>query len=108
VATAILFGGILLGGQAKSYTERKYEELMSEDVINLQKLRELSWRGIPDRYRAVIWRLLLGYLPANRDRREATLSRKRREYAGILPMYFNIPPEERSVQEQVRKWGWWY
>ena len=48
-----------------------------------------------------VWRLLLGYLPANRDRREATLQRKRREYAEILPQYFNIPPEERTLQEQV-------
>jgi TBC1 domain family member 2 len=88
--------------QAKSYTERKFDELLAEDVVNLQKLRELSWGGIPERYRGTIWRLLLGYLPANRDRREGTLTRKRREYAEILPVYFNIAAEERSIQEQVR------
>jgi hypothetical protein len=85
---------------AKSYTERKFEELMAAEVVDLNKLREQSWGGIPDRYRGTIWRLLLGYLPANRDRREATLMRKRREYAEILPLYFNIAPEERTMQEQ--------
>ena len=84
----------------KSYTERKFEELMAAEVVDLNKLREQSWGGIPDRYRGTIWRLLLGYLPANRDRREATLKRKRREYAEILPLYFNIAPEERTMQEQ--------
>jgi len=85
---------------AKSYTERKFEELMAAEIVDLNKLREQSWGGIPDRYRGTIWRLLLGYLPANRDRREATLKRKRREYAEILPLYFNIAPEERTTQEQ--------
>ena len=85
---------------AKSYTERKFEELMAAEVVDLGKLRELSWGGIPDRHRGTIWRLLLGYLPANRDRREATQTRKRREYAEILPLYFNIAPEERTMQEQ--------
>lgn len=73
---------------------------MAAEVVDLNKLREQSWGGIPDRYRGTIWRLLLGYLPANRDRREATLMRKRREYAEILPLYFNIAPEERTMQEQ--------
>lgn len=90
------------GPQTKPYVERKFDELLAEDVMNLKRLRELSWGGIPERYRATIWRLLLGYLPANRDRREVTLKRKRKEYADMLPRYLNIPPEDRSIQEQVR------
>lgn len=55
--------------------------------------------------RGTVWRLLLGYLPAHRDRRPATLQRKRGEYAGILPQYFGISSEERTLQEQVWR-GW--
>lgn len=88
--------------QTKPYIERKFDELLAEEVVNLKRLRELSWGGIPERYRATIWRLLLGYLPANRDRREVTLKRKRREYSeAILPMYLHIAPEDRTLQEQV-------
>lgn len=40
--------------------------------------------------RAQCWKLLLGYLPANADRREATLQRKRKEYFDCIPQYYGI------------------
>lgn len=44
--------------------------------------------------------LLLGYLPTNRERRESSLRRKRREYSEAVPQYFDIPDEERTDEEQ--------
>ncbi|EWM26781.1 gtpase activating protein [Nannochloropsis gaditana] len=88
------------GRRALSYVDRKFDELMEAEVVDMALLREQSWGGIPDRHRGTVWRLLLGYLPAHRDRRAATLRRKRREYAEILPSYFNVPAEERTMQEQ--------
>lgn len=38
-------------------------------VVDLDALRELSWSGIPPDLRPTCWRLLLGYLPPNRERR---------------------------------------
>lgn len=43
-------------------------------------MRKLSWPGIPDELRPQVWKLLFEYLPANLDRRQATLERKRNEY----------------------------
>ncbi len=46
----------------------------------MEALRELSWSGIPPHLRSLCWRLLLGYLPPSRDRRQQILARKRQEY----------------------------
>jgi len=46
------------------------------------------------------WKLLLGYLPANADRREATLERKRKEYLDFIPQHFNIDDEQRTEYEK--------
>jgi hypothetical protein len=37
--------------------------------VDLEKLRELAWSGIPPQLRPMCWRLLLGYLPPNSERR---------------------------------------
>ena len=48
--------------------------------VDLEALRELAWSGVPAHLRSMCWRLLLGYLPPNSERRDAILARKRREY----------------------------
>lgn len=42
-----------------------------------------------------------GYLPVNQALRASTLERKRREYQDSITRYFNVPPTQRSEQEQV-------
>ncbi|CAM9421519.1 unnamed protein product [Phaeothamnion confervicola] len=83
-----------------SYREQKFAELLQADVVKLEQLRQLSWNGVPRRYRPMVWQLLVGYLPANRDRREEALRRKRREYRESVPQYFDIPDGNRTSQEQ--------
>lgn len=68
----------------------KFERLLSEPVIDLEALKELSWMGIPPHHRPVCWRLLLGYLPPSKDRQEHILLRKRREYQEMVPDYYDI------------------
>ncbi|CAK9028788.1 TBC1 domain family member 22B [Durusdinium trenchii] len=48
----------------------------------------------------MVWQLLLGYLPTRRERRDATLRRKRREYFDCLPMYYNNSDADRSEEDQ--------
>jgi hypothetical protein len=43
---------------------------------------------------------LLGYLPANASRRNATLLRKRAEYADAITQHYNIDDAMRTLQEQ--------
>jgi len=65
----------------------------------LEALKKLCWTGIPGEVRPQCWRLLLGYLPANADRRESTLQRKRKEYFDCIPQYYDIPEGDRTETE---------
>ncbi|KAJ4807813.1 TBC1 domain family member 22A [Rhynchospora pubera] len=77
----------------------KITQELSRPSVILEKLRELSWSGIPPYMRPNIWRLLLGYAPPNSDRREAVLSRKRLEYVECVSQYYDIPDTERTDEE---------
>ncbi|PKY02919.1 Ypt/Rab-specific GTPase-activating protein [Aspergillus campestris IBT 28561] len=58
----------------------KFKRLLQTSTVPLAELRNLAWSGVPDEVRAMTWQLLLGYLPANSERRISTLERKRKEY----------------------------
>ena len=58
----------------------KFKKILQASAINVSELREAAWSGLPPEVRAMSWQLLLGYLPANSERRVATLERKRKEY----------------------------
>lgn len=79
----------------------KFRKLLSAPNVNIEELRKLSWSGIPDELRPVAWRILLGYLPTNLDRREATLERKRKEYMDCVPQYFDNADKERDDYEKA-------
>lgn len=78
---------------------KNFTRVLGENVVDLEELRELAWSGCPPSLRADCWRLLLGYLPPNKDRRESMLARKRREYRDYLPQFYDIAPSERSEDE---------
>uniref|UniRef100_A0A5G2QQU2 TBC1 domain family member 22A n=1 Tax=Sus scrofa TaxID=9823 RepID=A0A5G2QQU2_PIG len=59
-----------------------------------EELRKLSWSGVPKPVRAVTWKLLSGYLPANVDRRPATLQRKQKEYFAFIDHYYDSRNDE--------------
>ncbi|XP_067913302.1 TBC1 domain family member 22B-like isoform X3 [Heterodontus francisci] len=62
--------------------------------MSSEELRKYSWSGVPREVRSVTWRLLSGYLPANMERREITLQRKREEYFGFIEQYYDSRNEE--------------
>ncbi|KAJ3081265.1 GTPase-activating protein, partial [Quaeritorhiza haematococci] len=66
----------------------KFKNLLEQPNIDLEHLRKLSWSGIPEEIRPTVWKLLMGYLPTNSDRREATLTRKRKEYEDYVAQSF--------------------
>ncbi len=71
-----------------------------KDSVDLEKLRELSWGGIPVEFRPLVWKLLLSYVPSHKDRRESMLQRKRAEYRDLLNQYYYIPDTDRGMKEQ--------
>ncbi|XP_055833690.1 GTPase-activating protein GYP1 [Solanum dulcamara] len=77
----------------------KFTKELSATTVILEKLRELSWNGIPSYLRPNIWRLLLGYAPPNSDRREGVLRRKRQDYLDCVAQYYDIPDIERTDEE---------
>ena len=58
----------------------KFSSAINRDLTDLADLRELAWRGCPPCYRPICWRLVTGLLPNARERRLATLQKKRNEY----------------------------
>ena len=92
--------GVQTGTGIKTpYKISKFATILEAENIDLNALRKVGWNGIPNEFRAMVWQLLLGYLPTNKSRRETTLSRKRKEYADSIPVYFDIADYERTVQE---------
>lgn len=84
----------------QSYREVQFDKVMAADVINMAELRKLAWNGIPNRHRAQAWKILLGYLPTNRSRREGSLQRKRSEYLDAVAQHYDIDDDSRMAQEQ--------
>ena len=75
-----------------TYRDKQWFDLMGdgttnppndEGVTDLESLKRLAWNGIPGRWRPEVWQLLLAYLPSDKKRRTAALTRKRREYAEV-------------------------
>uniref|UniRef100_D3Z994 TBC1 domain family, member 22a n=1 Tax=Rattus norvegicus TaxID=10116 RepID=D3Z994_RAT len=87
-----------LGGSALSKRETsrldKFKQLLAGPNTDLEELRKLSWSGIPKPVRPMTWKLLSGYLPANVDRRPATLQRKQKEYFAFIEHYYNSRNDE--------------
>lgn len=76
----------------------KFTKVISENVASLETLRNLSWNGVPSSQRATVWKLLLGYLTANKGQREEALARKRREYISSIPQFME---PEKSESEKL-------
>ncbi|KAF5905557.1 TBC1 domain family member 22B isoform X1, partial [Clarias magur] len=72
----------------------KFRQLLSSPNTDLDDLRKHSWSGIPREVRPITWRLLSGYLPANMERRELVLQRKREEYFGFIEQYYHSRTDE--------------
>ena len=62
--------------------------LLQQPVINLHRIREITWNGIPTRFRAEVWKLYLDYLPVNAAIRQTTLNHKRQDYFEFVDRVF--------------------
>ncbi|KAI8053934.1 rab-GTPase-TBC domain-containing protein [Syncephalis plumigaleata] len=66
----------------------KFRKILTEPNVDLRELRKLSWNGISEEVRPMAWQLMMGYLPCNLERREQTLTRKRKEYEECVAQAF--------------------
>lgn len=61
---------------------------------DMGELCQLSWSGIPVKVRAIVWRLLSGYLPVNLERRQGVLERKRADYWTLVRQFYDTELDE--------------
>lgn len=86
-----------IGGKAVEEVEQDLEDILSGPIIDMQELKKLVWRGIPDRFRAICWKLMMGYLPPDTRKHSATLQKR-------LALYktFSSKPEQVAEEAQIR------
>jgi hypothetical protein len=78
-----------------------FDRLFSGDLIDLPALAKVSWTGIPSLHRAECWRLLLDYVPPNRNRRWEVLNARRSEYQLNLKQLYYQEEKDRGDSEQA-------
>ncbi|KAH7293954.1 hypothetical protein KP509_28G049700 [Ceratopteris richardii] len=73
----------------------QFNSELSKKVISLAELQRLASQGIPDcgSIRAITWKLLLRYLPKNRDNWSIELEKKRAEYSSFKEELLVTPSE---------------
>ncbi|KAH9811440.1 hypothetical protein DFH28DRAFT_931879 [Melampsora americana] len=76
------------GECSRQRKEKKFLKCLTESLIEVGELRKLSWSGIPDNLRSIVWQILLDYLPAPAQRRVSVLARKRQEYSDAVRLAF--------------------
>lgn len=81
--------------------EQLFDSLISAQVIDLHKIRSISWAGVPKKFRARIWRLFLDYEPVNSSNRELTLDHKRNDYFDCLERVYS--PSQRRLWTNTQK-----
>lgn len=82
---------------------QKFQDILDSEAPDLEKLRSLSWKGIPTQVRPLVWKILSGYLPERKDRRRSVLDRKRDEYFGFVRQYYDNRSEDSMHQETYRQ-----
>lgn len=70
-------------------------------MIDLNQLKMIAWGGIPYKFRPLSWRLLLGYLPVAKSKREQQLARKREEYDRLVRQYYNDRSLDDGMWRQI-------
>ncbi|KAJ8455398.1 hypothetical protein OPV22_006545 [Ensete ventricosum] len=96
-------------GREVSWEKRSELEFeLSQKVINLDALRSIASCGhLAEEFRSIVWKLLLGYLPAEKDLWEGELANNRLRYAELKrelllnPSEFLIEEDETSNSSRV-------
>ncbi|KAF5301241.1 hypothetical protein FQR65_LT00941 [Abscondita terminalis] len=81
---------------------KEFDNILNKDVIDLGDLRKLSFTGIPDDQgkRAICWRLLLNYLPADKSTWSTHLKTKRDLYMQFIDEMI-VTPGSKEVDGDV-------
>lgn len=70
-------------------------------MTDLNQLRTIAWNGIINEERPLVWKLLLGYVPAIRAKREVALQHKQAEYQHLVEQYYYNRQENDDIYRQI-------
>ncbi|PIA42456.1 hypothetical protein AQUCO_02000121v1 [Aquilegia coerulea] len=78
------------------------EFLLSREVINIEQLQSVASLGLPNEggLRSMVWKLLLGYLPASQDLQEGELAERRLKYAKLKNELLINPTELTRTRDK--------
>jgi hypothetical protein len=79
----------------------KFRNILDAPSVDIDLLRKISWSGIPEEIRHIVWKLLLGYLPLSADRRDTALARKRKEYEDYVSQTAATADEALTHQIEI-------
>ena len=89
--------------------KKQIQDMLDQPIIDLERIRSMAWAGIPDEFRARVWRLFLDYEPVNVALRDQTLEHKRRDYFDCLDRIYSGPQKnlwtnaQKQTILQIRK-----
>ena len=70
--------------KALQKNEKLFRSALDLPVVDIDKIREHAWMGIPESMRPTVWRLFLDYEPISRNSSISTLQHKRNDYFDCL------------------------
>lgn len=85
--------------------EQQFQILLSQQIIDLNRIRSMSWAGVPDKFRNEVWRLFLDYQPINSTLKESTLRHKRNDYFDCLERVYSEPQRQFWTNAQHQTVG---
>ncbi|VDD92450.1 unnamed protein product [Enterobius vermicularis] len=71
--------------------------LLQNSVINIDELRRICENGIDEKFRPLCWRILLGYMPLERDAWADFLKKQRETYDAIVEEIIVAPGQALSL-----------
>jgi TBC1 domain family member 13 len=72
-------------------------DLLAQPVADLDRLRFLASKGIPDKLRATVWSVLLGYLPVRLCNRAGAVASAREQYSIFLQEVVTRPQDDSAT-----------
>ena len=77
----------------REWSERQRDkllEILNKSVVDIEKLQQISWGGIPQDLRPICWQLMLGYLPRQTSSWQDVVNCKRKAYRELLKTHYEV------------------
>lgn len=92
-----------IGSSSSSSTKRmrEFNAFLSCPIVDLERIRSMSWSGIPSNHRARVWRLFLDYEPTSIEQAPIALGHKRKDYNDCMKRLFS--EEQRGLWTSTQR-----